>query len=99
MGGGGDAVPGGISGSQGPSARILHRLIQSTIARRAAKNAFLDLSDLEDKKLKVFSCNNNLQLKIIDCYNGNNSQLVRGNSSIREYRRSSLNADRSKRVS
>jgi len=55
MGGGGDAVPGGISGSQGgPSARILHRMIQSTIAHKAARNAFLDLSDLEDRKLKVF---------------------------------------------
>jgi len=51
IGGGGDAVPGGISGSQDPSAQILHCLIQSTIARRAAKNAFLDLSDLENKKL------------------------------------------------
>jgi len=54
MGGGGDAIPGGISGLQGdPSARILHRVIQSTIARRTTKNSFLDPSDLE-KSSKCF---------------------------------------------
>lgn len=65
MGGGGDAVPGGISGSQGgPSARILHCVVQSTIARKATRNASWTRVSSKTKKLKVFSCNNSLQSEI-----------------------------------